>query len=446
MNSPARAFAMAALAAGLLHACSFDPGGGASGGDGGPPDADGDPDGGPCPDPIHAELAVDGVTSAASGEPFVTVLIGDSVRLSAAGSCAASGALEFDWAITGDDSIEGTAAPDLASEVVDVYPIVPGDYTVTLTVGDGTGTADPIEVLAIRAIGWQVSGAEETLDVRDLAASPGALWVAASAGAFRLPLGAVLGEPEAVDDLAGGDDDIPNDLSATVDGPDGLVWFGHKPNDSLVWQVDVGSGRVTAVDFTGNFQASEVNDIGRGATGVVIATRDGVSAAPDNQTFEAPLIEANTFALSRGPSGSWAGGERLVRLPAGTEFDLFGVDDNKLRGLADRDGAVWAGSDDQGVAVFDPGAGSVTALYKVADGLPSDKIRALAVDAGGDVWVATDKGVARFKSDREVWVAMEKSSGLDGATDVAAVIAVGSGDTRKLIAGTKQGVAVLTLP
>ena len=37
-------------------------------------------------------------------------------------------------------------------------------------------------MLAIRAIGWQVSGAEETLDVRDLAASPGALWVAASFG------------------------------------------------------------------------------------------------------------------------------------------------------------------------------------------------------------------------------------------------------------------------
>jgi hypothetical protein len=442
MGSPVRVLATASLAAGLLAACSFDPGGGAAGGDGGPPG--GDPDGGPCPDAIHAELAVGGVTSAAGGEPFVTVLIGDSVRLSAAGSCAASGALEFDWAIAGDDSIEGTAAPDLASEVVDVYPILPGDYTVTLTVGDGTSTADPIEVLAIRAIGWQVS--TQMLDVRDLAASPGTVWLAANDGAFRLPLGNLLGAADVVNDLAEGDDDIPNDLSATVDGPDALVWFGHKPNDSLVWQVDVDSGRVTAIDFTANFQASEVNDIGRAASGVVIATRDGVSAAPDNQTFEAPLLDANTFVLSRGPSGTWAGGTRLYRLPAGTEFDLFGVEDDKIRALADRDGAVWAGSDDQGVAVFDPDADSVTALYKVADGLPSNKIRALAVDAGGDVWVASDKGVARFKSDREVWVGMEKESGLDNATDVAAVVAVGSGDARRLIAGTRRGVAVLSLP
>lgn len=438
-----------ALAAGVLAACGFDPGGRLPGGaDGGPPGGDGGgPDGAPCAEAIHAELTVNGVTSAPAGEPYVTVLVGDSVRLSAAGSCATSGALEIDWAIAGDDeAIEGTAAPDLASEVVDVYPAVPGDYTVSLTVGDGSGTAEPIEVLAFRAIGWQVS--DEALDVRDLATTTGALWVAASAGAYRLPIGNVLGTPDLVNDLANGDDDIPNDLSAVAAAPGDTVWFGHKPNDSLVWRVDVEpNSRVNEVDFTPNFEDAEVNDIGPGATGVVIGTRDGVSAAPDNQTFEAPLITANTFALAHGASGDWAGGARLYPLPAGPEVDVFGVADDKIRALLEVDGAVWVGSDGLGVAVYDPASDSVTDVYTAADdGLASDKIRAIAVDANGDVWLATQTGVARYKRDREVWVALGAASGLGDATDVLAVTAIGTGDARRIIAGTRTGLALLTLP
>lgn len=434
-----------ALASGLLAGCSFDPSGAvADRGDGGPPGGDGGGDGGPCPEPLHAELSVNGVSSAASEEPVVTVLLGDSVRLSAAGSCAQAGALELAWAIAGDEAIEGTAAPDLASSVVDVYPVTPGDYTVSLTIGDGASTADPIEVLAFRAVGWRVS--EEALDVRDLATTAGTLWVASSAGAEQLSLSNVLAVPVDVNDLANGDDDIPSDLSAVATGPGGAVWFGHKPNDSLVWRVAVDNDRVTAVDFTGNFGEAEVNDIARGETGIVLGTKDGVTAAPDNQNFEAALITANTFALARGTSGGWAGGARLYRLPDGMEFDLFGVDDNKIRALLDVDGMIWAGSDDAGIALFDPGSGTVTATYTADDGVPSEKIRAIGVDSTGDLWVATDKGVGRYKRDRQVWVAMGSASGLGGAVDVAAVTAVGSDDTRKVIAGTKDGVALLALP
>ena len=440
-----------ALAAGLLAGCGFDSSGGvADRGDGGPPDGDGGrPDAGPCPDPVHAELAVNGVSTAANGQPYVTVLIGDTVRLSAVGSCARAGEIEYDWSIADDDSddaIEGTAAPDLASEEIDVYPLLPGDYTVRLTVGNEASTDESIEVLAFRAVGWQVSS--EALDVRDLAITTGSLWVAASAGAFQLPLNDVLGTPVAVNDLSGGDDDIPNDLSAVADGNAGLVWFGHKPNDNLVWQVDLDPNpRVAEVDFTPNFEQSEVEDIGRGATGIVIATRNGVSAAPDNQTFEAPLVVAPSFALTRGDSGDWAGGARLVRLPDGVKFDLFADADNKIRALLDVDGLIWAGSDGLGVALYDPAADDVLDIFTAADdALPSDKVRAIAVDATGDLWIATQAGVARWKRDRQVWVPMEAASGLVGSTDAAAITAVGSGDARTIIAGTKDGVALLTLP
>jgi len=435
------------FAAGLLAGCSFDPGASVAGaGDSGPAGDDGGgPDAGPCAEPLHAELTVNGVSAAADGQPFVTVLVGDSVQLSAEGSCTRSGSIEYDWSISGDgdgDAIEGTAAPDLAAQVVDIYPLVPGDYTVTLAVGDGTDSSDPLSVFALRAVGWQVS--DQALDVRDLAPTGATLWIAASAGGYQMPLANVLGVPELVNDLAGGDDTIANDLSAVAAGPAGTVWFGHKPNDSVVWQVD-DKGKVTEIDFTGNFEDAVVEDIGRSATGIYLATRDGVTEAPDNQTFEAPIITTQSFALTRGSSGSWAGGARLHRLEAGTDFDVFGVDDNKIRGLLDVGGAIWAGSDDRGVAVFDSGTEEVTATFTTADGLSSNKVRAFAVDDTGDVWVATAAGVSRYKQDRARWVAMGVATGLD-SIDVNAITAVGTGAARKIIAGTRGGLVLLTLP
>ncbi len=448
MWSPVRG-AEILFAAGLLAGCSFDPSGGvARGGDGGPVDGDGGggPDSGPCAEPLHVELTVNGASAAAEGEPFVTVLLGDSVRLSAEGSCIESGAIEYDWSIAGDrdgDAIEGTAAPDLASSVVDVYPVAPGDYTVILTLGDGATTSDPLSVFAFRAVGWQAS--EQALDVRDLDTSATTLWIAASDGGYLSPLGNVLGAPSLVNDLANGDDDVPTDLGTVAVGLGGTVWFGHKPNESLVWSLDVPSGKVSQIDFTGNFETAVVEDIGRGDTGILLATRDGVVEAPDNQTFGAPLITAQSFALTRGGSGGWAGGTRLYRLPAGTEFDLFGVDDDKIRALLDVDGEIWAGSDDLGVAVFDSGTESVTSIFTTTDGLPSGKARAIAVDTTGDVWVATAAGMARYKRDRGVWVAMGAGSGI-GSLDVRAVATTGTGPARKIIAGTRKGIALLTLP
>jgi len=447
MRSPVRE-AWFLFAAGLLTACSFDPGASvARGADGGPAGDDGGagPDGGPCAEPLHAELMVNGLSAAADGQPFVTVLVGDSVQLSAEGSCTRSGSIEYDWTITGDgdgDAIEGTAAPDLAAQVVDIYPLVPGDYTATLAVGDGNDTSDPLSVFAFRAVGWQVS--DQALDVRDLATSAATLWIAASAGGYQIPTANALGVPELVNDLANGDDTIANDLSAVAAGPDSTVWFGHKPNDSVVWRVD-DRGKVTEIDFTANFEDAVVEDIGRSATGILLATRDGVTEAPDNQTFEAPIITTQSFALTRGASGSWAGGARLYRLEAGTDFDLFGTADNKIRGLLDVGGAIWAGSDDGGVAVFDSGTDEVTGTFTTADGLPSNKVRAIAVDSTGDVWVATAAGVARYKQDRGLWVAMGAATGLD-SIDVTAIIAAGTGPARKIIAGTRGGLVLLTLP
>jgi hypothetical protein len=435
--SPVRG--LLALCTGLL-ACSFDPRGPAagSGGDGGPDDA-GNPS---CPDPFHAEIAVNG---ASFGTPYVSILVGDSVRLSAEGSCTRAGPVELTWAIEddgGDDAITATASGPLSDEVLDLYPLTPGDYTVSLTVGDGTGAGDQVSVFGFRATGWQVS--TEALDIRDLAIGDDLVWIAANEGAYQLARDSLLAAPELVNDLADGDD-LANDLVAAYStGPS--VWFAQRSSGALVWRLDLDPAPVvTAIDFTGDFEEAAVNDIGRGDAGVVLATRDGVVAAPDDQTFGPEILDTDASAVTYGGSGGWIGGDQLYRLTDQVSFDVFGAADNKIRSLLEVDGEVWAGSDGLGVAVFDSATEEVVDVFTVeAGGLSNNRARDIAVDTGGDLWVATARGVARYKRDREVWVAMGTAAGLDNL-DLHAIGTFGNGSGRSVVVGSREGIAILRL-
>lgn len=60
-------------------------------------------------------------------------------------------------------------------------------------------------------------------------------------------------------------------------------------------------------------------------------------------------------------------------------------------------GEVWAGIRGAGLARFD---GKVWTNYTVAEGLPSNRIYALHIDHGGQLWIGTDTGLALFKDGR----------------------------------------------
>ena len=77
--------------------------------------------------------------------------------------------------------------------------------------------------------------------------------------------------------------------------------------------------------------------------------------------------------------------------------------------------------------------------------LPTNKIRALAVDSAGDLWAATDAGVVRYKNDREVWVPMAEAAGLDGLVDVVGVAVQETADSRFVVIGAASGTAILGL-
>jgi ligand-binding sensor domain-containing protein/nitrogen-specific signal transduction histidine kinase len=75
----------------------------------------------------------------------------------------------------------------------------------------------------------------------------------------------------------------------------------------------------------------------------------------------------------------------------------FGSDD--VWAFAYRRGAVWFGTYEGGLHRMDPG-GTIRRYTAAADGLPSDTVLCLAVDAAGTLWIGTDGGLARLRGGR----------------------------------------------
>ena len=418
-------------------ACSFDTSATGAG-----PAGDDDEDGGGepdeiCPAELHAEISIGGQSP---GSEPLSVLLGDTVELSAAGSCSRRGSLRFEWQL--DEALVATAQPGLDGETLTVFPAVPGDYEVTLIVSDAEGSAEPITAAGIRAPAWV--GAIDQADVRDVAASGGRIWMATGDGPFFIDLA----EPEAgvqeLNPIAGGFD-ISTDLSAVYSDGGDLVWFGRKSATSQVWRLLRAANTIEVVAFPLESALVEVRDITALGAGIMVATRDGVLAAPDNQTLGAPSPASDVFAATENAAGGWAGGDDLLRVPDGAPFSPFVDGNNKIRALAGDAEEVWVGSDDQGIALFDSADSTAQVFTLEQDGLPSDKIRGLAID-GADVWAATDKGVARYKRDRGLWITMDEAAGLEGLVDVKGVTVLQVEGRRTIAIAAGGGIATMGLP
>ena len=434
------AFVVAIAASG----CAFDASAPAGDGSGSQPD-DGPEDGGDddtaavCPESLHTVLTVNGrVAASAATSPIVTVSLGDTVVLSAAGSCSQRGPVTFEWEIV-DADLAATADASTDSETLRVYPVLPGDYRVTLTVSDDAGSGEPVSIIALRAFPW-VSLAEQD-DVRDVAIGAGRIWMATGDGAFFLDLADLEAGVQAVNDGVPGPPDVSDNLSAVhFAGGDGVVWFARRGNAGQVWRVDASSLAVNAINLP---VVVDVRDIAAAGPGVMVGGRDGVLQAPDNQSFGPPDPVEDVHAVAENAQSAWAGGQDLFRVGTAASISPFGENDDKIRALVGDGDRVWVGSDDQGIARIDGTA--VAAVYTQDDQLPTNKIRALTVDSAGDVWAATDKGVVRYKNDRDVWVTMDEAAGLDGLVDVFGVAVQETEGERLIVIGAGSGIGILGL-
>ena len=436
---------LAALAAAILAtACGFD-----SSANGAPPPTDkpGDPDASPvlpvdaapgsCAEPIRTQMLVGGQSPEDGADPIATVILGDTLVMSAAGSCSNRGTLSYDWQL-GD--LAATADPGTDSEGLTIYPTEPGDFPITLTLSDEVGSDDPITV-NLRVLRWE--RVAEGLNVRDVAVGAGRIWIATNVGPRFVDLSNLGAGAQDLNNAADGID-LPEDDFAAVffDPDDGLVWFGRTAEDDTAFRLDLESFSFATVPFPSpSIGPTTVRDITTQGNGVMYSTQDGVTIAADNQTFAEPIDPGDRHAVGDNEAGGWAGSNALVRLSDGEEFTPFGAGPNAIRAIAGDDDLLWIGGDDKGVARMN--ADLSFDVFRTDDGLPGNRVRGLAVDGDHDVWAATQTGAGRYKRDRGVWVAMGEEAGLDDLTDLLSIATGVQGGRTVVVVGGAQGLAIL---
>ncbi len=214
-----------------------------------------------------------------------------------------------------------------------------------------------------------------------------------------------------------------------LDGPfRGDVWFGCNHGVAM-WSARF--GRVfehvhTAINigdslFTGDFR--------------------GVAVAPDGNVWIGAAARTGRILYATQGGNFWAPIDPEIDVwPEGIAFDPDGHD-WVMALAADERGGLWIGSFGNGLA-YRAADGSL-AYLTTAEGLLDNRMRDLALDPDGSLWVANEAGLVRIVSGRVAQV-IDAREGLPGA--VVSVFVDAWSHPRRVIVGTTQGVAVYDGP
>lgn len=77
----------------------------------------------------------------------------------------------------------------------------------------------------------------------------------------------------------------------------------------------------------------------------------------------------------------------------------------------DNEGKIWFGSLASGIDKLDPLSGKFT-NYSIKDGLPGNSVSSILVDSLNNLWLATDKGLAKFNPETKEVVVFDEKDGL----------------------------------
>ena len=139
---------------------------------------------------------------------------------------------------------------------------------------------------------------------------------------------------------------------------------------------------------------------------------DGVLAvaAQEGAVVDGALVEISAGAVPRfvGPraaGGFWIAGEDLAGFFDGTYHSIFEDIGLPVQAVVDLPDGTWLAATAAGIRTP---AGELT----TEDGLPSDEVRALAIDSDGAVWAGTDAGLARRDPVSGEWTAFLGQDGL----------------------------------
>ncbi len=418
---------------------------------------------------LSAAVSVDGVDVALDDQaPHAQVLVGDLITLSAAGSCSTDGTFNYSWAITPADGIASTIEPNPTEETITLYAAEVENYQISLTLSNRGGNKVSREV-TVEVRGWQRIDGLETddptnADVEALAVGGGYVWIGTELEAHRLALPGTPNQFELLNDLLGPDDPVidPDQATMFFDSDSEFLWIGGRNDAQGPWRIDTSADpiAIAQIDFTAPEALGTVakaRSFAPGPSGIAMATDEGVTVALDNLTFLGAEQPDNKKpqALASGDGRRWAGSNHLYDLDnPGPLLDVLADEgDDRIRALAIDEvaGVLWVGTADLGVASFSHETETTIATYDVANGaLPSDRIRAILVEPAGphqgDVWVATDNGVARYLSRRDTWIQLGDAHGLLDRDDLEALAIDVRDDARTIYAGSRNGLVYIHEP
>ena len=240
-----------------------------------------------------------------------------------------------------------------------------------------------------------------------LGASDGSLWIGTSAGLAHWTKNGLATYPSK-----------HGFIEAMLEDPQGVVWFTRaqvrddrsggfcRASDSDAQCYGASAGipfyyaQPMAQDNQGNFWIGSSLGICRWSAGSASA-----AYLPDALKSSAGL--AGVGAISANPDGSLLVGmvhpgkglglEQFVQgvwknyVVEGLDGSTVGVTDL----MRDRDNVLWVGTQNQGIYRIYNGKAE---HFSSADGLSSDAVNRLYEDREGDVWVATEKGLDRFRN------------------------------------------------
>jgi diguanylate cyclase (GGDEF)-like protein len=197
-------------------------------------------------------------------------------------------------------------------------------------------------------------------------------------------------------------DGLPNDFVRTLlRDRDGSLWIGTdgglaRLRGERVEALTVADGlpgaaiRAVLEDREGNLWVGTTGGLVRlhDTRAVALTAREGLPAATIR-----PILEDRAGRVWVGAEG---GGLCQV-LPGPVQCHGKG---SVYALLESRDGSLWAGFDGGGVARFRDGA-----FVDPVEGLPNDRVRALAEASNGDLWVSTSAGLAVIRNGRATRIA-----------------------------------------
>jgi signal transduction histidine kinase/ligand-binding sensor domain-containing protein len=177
-------------------------------------------------------------------------------------------------------------------------------------------------------------------------------------------------------------------------------------------------------DSGGNVWAAGITGITRWKPGPPKVYSDSSSSSPES------LVETPDHALLVVGHDKIENLNKLLRIIGGQSHAFSAPGENDARALRpirifrDRDGGLWIGTAGQGLFHIHQGR---TDVFSKSDGLSSDSIEWIFEDREGNVWVATNSGLDRF---REFAITtLETKQGLSNFT-VGSVLADRDGSVR----------------